>query len=323
MRLRYFILINLFLAILFSPKINGQCTLPGGSYQWGLSNLDNYISNNCGTVPLNIIIPTNASISLKNNDPWDLTSYGGITITIEGMGQLNFNGNDKITMAPGAVLVISEITNTSAINLSGNTNKDRLVFGSNIYTGSQFSDIIAAGGAPLLSLPIELLKFYSYATERNEVKLIWEIASEVNNRYFEIEHSLNGGDFEMIGRVEGNGTTNFNQKYNYVHINPSNGNNYYRLKQVDYDMSFEYFNIISQVVKDESVFQVKVNSLNLLSLELNQFAQMVVFDIAGRVVFKNKIEEGVSDFYFDDLAQGNYIVQVFNSNISEQVRISR
>ncbi len=323
MRLRYIIVINLFFAILFSSTINAQCTLPGGSYQWGLSNLDHYISNNCGVAPLNIIIPTNASISLKNNDPWDLTSYGGITITIEGSGQLNFNGNDKITMASGGLLVINEITNTSAINLSGNVNNDRLVFGSTIYTGTHFSDIIAAGGAPLFALPIELTQFYSYTTERNEVQLIWETASEINNQHFEIEHSLNGGDFEMIGRVEGNGTTNFNQKYNFIHLNPSVGNNYYRLKQVDDNMSFEYFNVISQVVKDDRTFRVKVNSLNVLSLELNQSAQMIVYDMAGRVVFENKIKEGVSDFRFENLAQGNYVVQIFNSSTSEQVRILR
>ncbi len=324
MRLRYIILINVFLAILFSPKINAQCTLPEGSYQWGFSDLDNYIFNNCGDVPLNIIIPNNTSISLRNNDPWDLTSYGAITLTIEGKGRVNFNGNDKITMVSGGQLVINETTNSSAINLSGNLNKDRLAIGSYIYTGHDFPDIIAAGGAPFLfALPIELTQFYSYTTERNEVQLIWETASEINNQYFEIEHSLNGIDFEMIGRVEGNGTTNFNQKYNFVHLNPSVGNNYYRLKQMDYDLSFEYFDAISQVVKDDRAFQVKVNSLNLLSLELNQSAQMIVYDMAGRVVFENKIAEGTSDLRFENLAQGSYVVQVFNSIISEQVRISR
>lgn len=60
-----------------------------------------------------------------------------------------------------------------------------------------------------------------------------------------------------------------------------------------------------------------------MSLGLNQPAQIIVFDMVGRIVFENKIEEGVSDFRFEDLAQGNYIVHVFNSGISEQVRISR
>ncbi len=322
MRLQYIFFINLFCAILYFPTINAQCTLPGGSYQWGLSNLDNYISNNCGGSPLNIIIPTNASISLKNNDPWDLTSYGAIMITIEGMGSLNFNGTDKLTMATSSTLVINESTNTSAINLSGNINNDRLVIGSTTYTGNDFSNIITTGVAPLTSLPIELAKFYSYTNEKNEVQLNWETVSEINNEYFEIEHSLDGIDFEMIGRVQGNGTTNLYHQYRFVHLNPSNGNNYYRLKQVDYDSSFEYFNIISKVVKDEKAFRIKINSLRLLSIEINQPSKMVVYNMMGQVVFEDEIEEGINDFTFEDLVEGNYIVNVFYSGNIERVKIS-
>ena len=239
------------------------------------------------------------------------------------MGSLNFNGNDKLSMNDNSTLVIKEITNTSAINLSGNINNDRLVIGSTTYSGNDFSNIINTGIAPLTSLPIELTKFYSYSNGRNEIHLNWETSSEINNQYFEMEHSLNGVDFDLIGRVHGNGTTNLSHQYSFIHLNPTYGNNYYRLKQVDYDSSFEYFNIISQVVKEDKVLQVKINSKNLLSLELNQPAQIIVFDMVGRIVFENKIEEGVSDFRFEDLARGNYIVHVFNSGISEQVRISR
>lgn len=321
MKLRYFILIC---ATLLSIKLAAGCTLPGESYQWGFSNLDNYISNNCGSAPVNIIIPTNATISLKNNDPWDLTSYGAISITIEGSGSLKFNGTDELTMAAGGLIIINDITNSSALSLSGNAAINRISIGSNLYAGKHFSEIILDGGAPMLSgLPIELIDFYTYTNENNDVKLIWETASEIDNQYFEIEHSLNGIDFKTIGRVEGNGTTNFNQKYNYVHLNPSIGDNYYRLKQLDSNMSFEYFNVISQMVKAEKAFQVKINSLRLLSIEMNQPGKLVVYNMIGQTVFEDVIEEGSNDFTFRNFPQGNYIVNVFYSGIIEQVKISR
>ncbi len=324
MRLRYFILINVFLVILFSPKINAQCTLPSGSYSWGGTELIAHINNNCGGVVAELIIPTDAVITIQNNDPWDLTGYGAIIFRIMGLGSLDFNGTDILSLASGSQLIIDNTSNVNALSESGNGTNIRINVGATTFTGNQFSAIIASGGVSESGLlPIELIHFSSYFTERSEVQLIWETASEINNQHFEIEHSLNGIDFEMIGRVEGNGTTNFNQKYNFVHLNPSVGNNYYRLKQVDYDLSFEYFDAISQVVKDDRALQVKVNSLNLLSLELNQSAQMIVYDMVGRVVFENKIAEGTSDFRFENLVQGKYVVQVFNSVISEQVRISR
>ena len=324
MILRYFLTSNFLLTILFLTNIHGQCTLPSGSYAWGNTELIAHITDNCGGVVTELIIPTDAIITIQNNDPWDLIVYGTMIFRIQGMGSLGFNGSDALSLAGGSQLIIDNTSNTSALSESGNGTNIRINIGATTYTGNQFDAIIAAGGANEGGiLPIELIQFYSVTTERKEVKLIWETASEINNLHFEIEHSLNGIDFEKIGIVEGKGTTNFNQEYDYVHTNPSSGNNYYRLKQVDYDLSLEYFKIISQVVNEERGVQVKVNSLNLLSLELNQPAQILVLDMVGRVVFENKINEGVSNFRFENLVQGNYLVHIFNSIISEQVMISR
>ena len=324
MILKYFLTSNFLLTILFLTNIHGQCTLPSGSYAWGNTELITHITDNCGGAVTELIIPTDAIITIQNNDPWDLIAYGAMIFRIQGMGSLGFNGSDELSLAAGSELIIDNTSNTSALVESGNGTNIRINIGTTTYTGNQFGAIIAAGGANGSGiLPVELIKFYSYTTERNEVKLNWETASEINNLHFEIEHSLNGIDFEKIGILEGKGTTNINQVYDYVHLKSAFGNNYYRLKQVDYDLSFEYFNIISQFVQGERGFQVRVNSLNLLSMEVNQPTQILVSDMTGRVVFENKINEGVSNFYFENLAQGNYIVQVFNSSISETIRISR
>lgn len=324
MKLKYFLTSNFLFTILFLSQIHGQCTLPSGSYAWGNVELVAHITNNCGGTVSELIIPTDAVITIQNNDPWDLTSYGAMIFRISGMGSLGFNGSDELSLAGGSQLIIDDPSNTSALVESGNGTNIRINIGATTYTGNQFAAIIAAGGATEGGiLPVELIKFYSYTTERNEVRLNWETASEINNLHFEIEHSLNGIDFETIGIVEGKGTTNLNQVYNYLHLRPSIGDNYYRLKQVDYDLSFEYLKIISQIVQDEKGLRVKINSPNLLSLELNQSAQMIVYDMVGRVVFEDKIKEGISDFRFENMAQGNYVVKVFNSVISEKVRIMR
>lgn len=322
MRLKYFLIINLLLTTLFLPKINGQCTLPSGTYQWGLSNLSNFINNNCGASPIDLIIPTDATISIKNNDTWDLTSYGAMTITIEGDGSLEFNGTDDLTMATGSFIIIEEITNNDALSVSGSNVSINI--GAITYLGNEFPDIIAAGIAPLFSLPVELTNFLSYSLEEtNEVQLVWETASEINNRHFEIEHSLDGRDFKIIGNVEGNGSTSLNQKYSFIHNTPFQGNNYYRLKQVNYDLSYEYSDVIFQILENNKAVQIKVNSLNLLSLELNKPAHILVLDMAGKIAFENIIDKGGNDFYFENLSRGNYIVHVFNSTFSEQIMISR
>jgi len=95
----------------------------------------------------------------------------------------------------------------------------------------------------LSALPVELLEFKG-TPERQIVNLDWSTASELNNDYFVVEHSLTGERFTEVGMVNGNGTTQELSRYNFDHKNPVDGNNYYRLKQTDFDGAFEYSDVI-------------------------------------------------------------------------------
>lgn len=89
-------------------------------------------------------------------------------------------------------------------------------------------------GSPSTPLPVELVDFYA-EIEDEEVVLYWSTASELNNDFFVLERSVDGQIFQPIGTVEGAGTTNEPQSYSLTDTNPVNGLSYYRLKQVDYD----------------------------------------------------------------------------------------
>lgn len=96
-------------------------------------------------------------------------------------------------------------------------------------------------------LPVDLISFSGVAND-NEVELNWVTATELNNDRFEIEHSLDGIEYEIIGRIEGAGTFNEYSYYSYTH-NTSSQTNYYRLKQIDFDGTFEYSTIIKVLVE--------------------------------------------------------------------------
>ena len=101
-----------------------------------------------------------------------------------------------------------------------------------------------------ISLPIEL-SYFKAVRLRTDVRLEWETLSEVNNDYFEIEWTDNRkdaatGNFEVIGKINGQGTTSEITKYQFRDNRPGKyGTQYYRLKQVDYDGSFKYSSIDS------------------------------------------------------------------------------
>jgi hypothetical protein len=89
--------------------------------------------------------------------------------------------------------------------------------------------------------PVELTSFTGQV-ENNSIYLVWTTATEVNNMGFEIERAIQIGQWQEIGFVEGNGTTNEPQTYEYKDslINVFAEKLYYRLKQIDFDGTFEY-----------------------------------------------------------------------------------
>ncbi|MEO1653752.1 MAG: LamG-like jellyroll fold domain-containing protein, partial [Bacteroidota bacterium] len=92
-------------------------------------------------------------------------------------------------------------------------------------------------------LPISLLSFIGVRENDDEVRLIWETASELNNKGFEIEKSLDARNFSSIGYVDGAGTSSGLRTYDFLD-NDARSSVYYRLKQVDFDGEFTYSPIV-------------------------------------------------------------------------------
>ena len=128
-----------------------------------------------------------------------------------------------------------------------------------IYYGNGiFEDILRAGtyGRGLWertlesALPVELASFNS-SLRGNDVILNWSTASETNNSGFDILRSTVNGqlsnDWIKIGNVTGNGTTNSQINYSFTDRNLTTGNYNYRLKQIDFNGNFEYFNLSNEV----------------------------------------------------------------------------
>ncbi len=115
-------------------------------------------------------------------------------------------------------------------------------------------------------LPVELLDFTASPYE-DGVILNWTTASEINNYGFEIERqsiineSTEPGtsDWIKIGFVEGYGNSNSPKNYEYIDEQSPAGSLQYRLKQIDTDGSFTYYNTIAEV--SNSVTGIKQDEL--------------------------------------------------------------
>lgn len=96
----------------------------------------------------------------------------------------------------------------------------------------------------LYVIPVELISFNAQLDESG-ILLKWETATETNNMGFDVEKSTDNKKFSKVGSIKGNGTTAERQEYIFKD-SEVNGKTtyYYRLKQIDYDGTANYSEVI-------------------------------------------------------------------------------
>ena len=145
------------------------------------------------------------------------------------------------------------------------------------------------------TLPVELTGFTAQADGR-AVMLNWETASETNNAGFEIQKiSKNDGAlprWEILDFVEGHGTTLVPQQYRHRVEDLAPGRHRFRLKQIDYDGTFEYSPEVEVAVEMMERFVVEPAYPNPFNHEAafrfavrqSQQVEVVLYDVWGRSV---------------------------------------
>jgi len=142
-------------------------------------------------------------------------------------------------------------------------------------------------------IPVELTSFTAEAKSEG-VMLRWTTATEVNNLGFEIERSNSGEEFYTIGFVEGMGTTTEATNYIYSDILIYSGTTTYsyRLKQLDFNGSYEYSEVLTvefDVPRDFVLQQNYPNPFNpstkiKYAVPEESPVSIKVFDLTGREV---------------------------------------
>lgn len=122
------------------------------------------------------------------------------------------------------------------------------------------------------SVPVEL-DYFSAEEKDGKVVLNWFTQTETNYYGFEVEKSRDNINFNRVGFVKGKGTTIVPQSYNFVDIDVSIGNYYYRLKQMDIDGTFQYSQVTEVVVNAPSMFKLEQNYPNPFLIGLPGLSQ--------------------------------------------------
>lgn len=175
-------------------------------------------------------------------------------------------------------------------------------------------------------LPIVLGEFT--ARKVNEtVVLDWKTVSELNADYFEVQRRGEKEEtFTIVGTVRAHGTTNQKNQYSFTDLVPVSGRNYYRLRLVDLDQTYDYSPVRSVLVEPGAYFSLYPNPGNGTQVTL-RFAEAVngritISDMAQREIVTLTVSGTPADrVVLSDLAlaTGAYLV-LFESGVQRIVR---
>jgi endonuclease/exonuclease/phosphatase family metal-dependent hydrolase len=152
--------------------------------------------------------------------------------------------------------------------------------------------------------PVELSSFVSLVSA-NSVELKWSTVSELNNSGFEIERK-SSFEWQKIAFVNGAGTSNISNTYGFLDKALQSGSYQYRLKQIDFNGNFEYFNLSSEVhIGTPDKFALAQNYPNpfnpstLISFNIpaDGFVSLAIYDLSGKEVM-NVIQENKAAGYY-------------------------
>jgi len=156
--------------------------------------------------------------------------------------------------------------------------------------------------------------------------LEWKTASEINNDYFSIEHSDNGQDFSLLGRVPGSIYSLSNKKYSFIDYYPNNGINYYRLSQTDIDGQKQIKGLITVFVKkDDNLRYFYTNKKLEIFSDSNGKVNVEIYDLSGRIIFKTETNiERNKTIYLTNISSGIYLIKISKNNktISDKIIIN-
>ncbi|RCR70132.1 hypothetical protein [Larkinella punicea] len=262
-------------------------------------------------------------VSLQPNTYFTVESSSGTSVSLvntlaaipTGAVAIDLN-TIAVAQTAGNVILQADIEVANALLIQENT------------PGNNASNVQTSVGSS--ALPVTLSSFNVKAVNQHAV-LEWTTSSEKNNAFFEVQHSTNARDFEVLGKVNGHGTTYQTQNYRFTQEYPDPSVvHYYRLRQVDTDGKYEFSFLRSLTFEGYVGIELKLSTnpvtngtikayVDYGDENLSREANLVLVDNMGRTVGKQSIllEKGRNTVQFQgvSLHSGLYVISLQNPSL--------
>ena len=283
-----------------------------GYFAWVDDSSPNFSPTNLITPPINLTGMNSASLSF-----WYWSFNEGVPITDTAWLHVDVLVNDvwyyDITDSIGHEL---QAWQEKTVDLTPYISTQTAVRFRFVESDSYYQDIAIDDITIDAVVPVELTSFAANVGNGN-VTLNWTTATETNNSGFDVERSSDNINFNQIAFVNGHGSTTEPQSYAFIDNSITGGNYYYRLKQVDFDGSFEYTEVLEVNIRPEtySLSQNYPNPFNPSTVI--QFA--VPTDAKVSIKLYNTLGQEVMQLVNQNYEAGSYRYQLNASSLSSGV----
>lgn len=274
------------------------------------------------------------------NPPFASTGkFGNAYISFAPVGGSGYTFDIKLYYDPA---LIGTISDENRISMANYVNSEWTHYDTELDNTLRTVDKTGLASLTLFAIddyeypmPVQLESFTASVSGRN-VMLSWKTSFEINNAGFEIERrSEFDNKWKKIAFVQGSGTINSQSSYSYCDRGLNTAKYNYRLKQVNYNSSFEYFLLNSDVAVGKPVnYDISQNYPNpsnpssQINFQVPADANVTlkVYDIRGREV-KTLIDSYMAAGYYSaqfdgtNLASGIYFYRLSGEGFSKTLKL--
>jgi len=250
-----------------------------------------------------LIAATGCAPCSKPADPYEL----GVTKYSGAPAQENGTLLDNL---PGGIYQFITAANTEIIPYDNGYYAE--------FSVGSFSEFWLNNGGTngITPLPLDLLSFEAIKQNKT-AHLVWTTQNELNTARFEVERSANGIQYAAIGTVAALNNGNRNN-YQLPDLQPLPSQNYYRLKIISLDGSYQYSPVrridFSSAADDLIIYPNPVTQqvLNIAASAI--CTRAFVFDAAGKLVKQFDLQGRNNLLNLQGIAKGVYQLKVVSAN---------
>lgn len=242
----------------------------------------------------------------------DYNNDGSFTGSENVFSQIHPDGNATASYTQSVTIPASAVKNTLLrMRVAAEAGSTSSICGNNFIGDVEDYGVFVLAE---VSMPVELISL-SASLNRNSIDINWTTRNEQKISYYEVQHSADHKNFVTLGKLDAKHALELNNEYRFTHELPVLGFNYYRLKMINKDGSFNYSDLRKVNLREKEVrFAPNPFNHQITISGIETEATVAITNLIGETVLSTLVTGDAETIETSNLPAGTYIVIIKTEN---------